>query len=71
MSATLDMRPTAAALDDVWTIGAPRLLAGLNANNVVDLRTHVTLHGARPTVELPRLLELLPHVQDFHFRKRP
>jgi NADH:ubiquinone oxidoreductase subunit F (NADH-binding) len=59
MSAALDTRATTTGLDDVWTIGAPRLLAGLNANAVVDLRTHLTLHGPKPGVELPRLLELL------------
>jgi NADH:ubiquinone oxidoreductase subunit F (NADH-binding) len=58
MSAALDMRPSTRS-DGVWTIGPARLLAGLNANTVVDHRTHLTLHGARAAIELRRLVELL------------
>jgi NADH:ubiquinone oxidoreductase subunit F (NADH-binding) len=42
-----------------WTIGAPRLLAGLDAYDVLDLRAHLSVHGAQPSADLTRLLTLL------------
>lgn len=57
MTATLD-RPTAAQ-PDTWTIGAPRLLAGLDVHPVLDARTHLATHGPLPQPTLARLLELL------------
>jgi NADH:ubiquinone oxidoreductase subunit F (NADH-binding) len=56
MSATLDVRvPTATT----WTIGTPRLLAGLDRYGVLDTRAHLATHGALPGADLARLLELL------------
>jgi NADH:ubiquinone oxidoreductase subunit F (NADH-binding) len=61
MSAALDYRPPAPAAwtDGVWTIGGPRLLAGLDTHLVIDHRTHLALHGVMPLVERARLVELL------------
>ena len=58
MSAALDTRPVTAA-DQVWTIGAPRLLAGLDAQPSLTLATHLAVHGAQPGIELDRLVQLL------------
>ncbi|MDT4956604.1 MAG: hypothetical protein QOD31_403 [Pseudonocardiales bacterium] len=47
------------ALTPTWTIGAPRLLAGLDRHAVLDHRAHLEVHGALPGGDLPRLLTLL------------
>lgn len=57
MTETMTRPSTDAA--DVWTIGAPRLLAGLGAHGVLDARAHHGVHGALPGTDLPRLLTLL------------
>lgn len=55
MTAVLDRAPGAA----VWTIGAPRLLAGLDRHNVLDYRGHGAVHGPLPGTDLAGLLTLL------------
>ena len=42
-----------------WSIGVPRLLAGLEAIQTLDLAGHLATHGPRPGADLPRLLALL------------
>jgi NADH:ubiquinone oxidoreductase subunit F (NADH-binding) len=54
MTSTLQ-RPAVAT----WAIGAPRLLAGLDAHPVLDLRTHLVTHGPLPATDLRLLLGLL------------
>jgi NADH:ubiquinone oxidoreductase subunit F (NADH-binding) len=49
--------PTATA--GTWSIGAPRLLAGLNRRSVLDYRDHLAVHGQLPPVDRDRLLGLL------------
>jgi NADH:ubiquinone oxidoreductase subunit F (NADH-binding) len=56
MSAALAMPTTAAS---TWTIGMPRLLAGLDRHPVLDHHTHLATHGALPGADLAKLLELL------------
>ncbi|MDT4939868.1 MAG: hypothetical protein QOG80_3539 [Pseudonocardiales bacterium] len=43
----------------VWTIGAARLLAGLDQVEVLDPRTHLAVHGPMVPVDLDRMLQLL------------
>ena len=43
----------------VWTIGAPRLLAGLDRADPLDHAAHLAVHGPLPAVDLDRLLALL------------
>ena len=55
---------TAVALDRVvtgntWTIGAPRLLAGLDRYDVLDLAAHRATHGPMPATDLGHLLDQL------------
>ncbi|WP_375480390.1 NADH-ubiquinone oxidoreductase-F iron-sulfur binding region domain-containing protein [uncultured Jatrophihabitans sp.] len=45
-----------------WTIGAPRLLAGLDTADRLDLREHLGTHGPLPAVEFDRLLAVLDAV---------
>lgn len=45
-----------AADGTVWAIGAPRLLAGLDRAERLDLRAHVAVHGQLPAADLARLL---------------
>jgi NADH:ubiquinone oxidoreductase subunit F (NADH-binding) len=45
-----------------WTIGAPRLLAGLDRFATLDLAAHRHVHGDQPAVDLPRLLTMLDQV---------
>jgi NADH:ubiquinone oxidoreductase subunit F (NADH-binding) len=61
MTALLSPAPTAVvgAGTDVWTIGAPRLLAGLDRVPVLDLRTHLGVHGPLPATNPRNLLALL------------
>ena len=61
MSAVLDA-PLATVTDPVWTIGAPRLLAGLDAHRTLTLADHLAVHGAQPAVDLDKLLTLLDGV---------
>jgi NADH:ubiquinone oxidoreductase subunit F (NADH-binding) len=43
-----------------WSIGAPRLLAGLDHGlHRLDRRAHDAIHGPQPAVDLPRLLGML------------
>lgn len=42
-----------------WTLGTPRLLAGLDRHDSLDARAHLAVHGALPGVDLPKLLGLL------------
>lgn len=58
MSAVLDA-PVVPALDPVWTIGAPRLLAGLESHGALTLADHLAVHGPQNAVDLDRLLALL------------
>jgi NADH:ubiquinone oxidoreductase subunit F (NADH-binding) len=59
MTALLDRDVDATA----WTIGAPRLLAGLERHPRLDLAAHVATHGALPPTDLPRLLAYLDAVR--------
>jgi NADH:ubiquinone oxidoreductase subunit F (NADH-binding) len=46
-----------------WSIGAPRLLAGLDRGlHRLDQRAHHAVHGPQPAVDLPRLLGMLDGV---------
>lgn len=45
-----------------WTIGAPRLLAGLDRFATLDRAAHQHIHGDQPAVDLPRLLTVLDEV---------
>ena len=58
MSAALVTRPGSAA-DQIWTIGTPRLLAGLDTYPSLTLAAHLAVHGAQPVVEAKRLVQLL------------
>lgn len=59
MTAIADRPVTAAAAVPAWTIGAPRLLAGLDRHDVLDAQAHLQTHGPHANVDLGRLLELL------------
>jgi NADH:ubiquinone oxidoreductase subunit F (NADH-binding) len=48
-----------APVSSTWSIGAPRLLAGLESHERLDLAGHAAVHGVRPGMDLGRLLELL------------
>lgn len=54
MTATLAARGEA-----TWTIGAPRLLAGLDRNETLDLAAHLATHGALPPTDRDRLVGLV------------
>ena len=56
MTAALQAPPAAAG---TWSIGAPRLLAGLDRLAVLDSATHLQVHGPLPAVDADRLLHLL------------
>lgn len=45
-----------------WSIGAPRLLAGLDRYPTLDLPTHLDVHGQLPDADLMRLLEHLDEI---------
>ena len=54
---------TAPADPTAWSIGAPRLLAGLDHGlHRLDHRAHYAVHGPQPAVDLPRLLGMLDGV---------
>jgi NADH:ubiquinone oxidoreductase subunit F (NADH-binding) len=55
MTAVLS-RPTAAVDTTAWAIGAPRLLAGLDASDRLDHAAHLRTHGSLPGTDLARLL---------------
>ena len=57
MSASVLSR--AGAGDQVWTIGTPRLFAGLDRFAALDLAAHLTHHGALPGADLDKLVGLL------------
>jgi NADH:ubiquinone oxidoreductase subunit F (NADH-binding) len=42
-----------------WTIGAPRLLAGLDRYATLDYAAHTATHGLLPSTDRPRLIALL------------
>ncbi|HEY7046768.1 MAG TPA: NADH-ubiquinone oxidoreductase-F iron-sulfur binding region domain-containing protein [Jatrophihabitantaceae bacterium] len=44
---------------DAWTIGAPRLLAGLDRYATLDHAAHTLSHGPLPSTDRPRLVALL------------
>jgi NADH:ubiquinone oxidoreductase subunit F (NADH-binding) len=56
MSAALAVAPPHAT---TWTIGTPRLLAGLDRYPTMDARAHLSVHGPLPGTDLARLLGLL------------
>jgi NADH:ubiquinone oxidoreductase subunit F (NADH-binding) len=58
MTAVLS-RPQTRVDTTAWAIGAPRLLAGLEHVERLDLAAHVTAHGPLPATSLKRLLEHL------------
>jgi NADH:ubiquinone oxidoreductase subunit F (NADH-binding) len=49
----------AAVSGGIWTIGAPRLLAGLDRAEVLDHGAHLAVHGPLPAVGFDRLVSLL------------
>jgi NADH:ubiquinone oxidoreductase subunit F (NADH-binding) len=54
------MTATFAVPDAVtWTIGPPRLLAGLDRHATLDYATHLATHGPLPPADRPRLSALL------------
>jgi NADH:ubiquinone oxidoreductase subunit F (NADH-binding) len=57
MTATL-----AAAASGTWTIGGPRLLAGLDRYATIDHAAHLAVHGPLPHADRPRLTALLEDV---------
>ena len=62
---TAMIRPASTAPADptAWSIGAPRLLAGLDHGlHRLDHRAHYAIHGPQPAVDLPRLLGMLDGV---------
>jgi NADH:ubiquinone oxidoreductase subunit F (NADH-binding) len=60
MTATLPTRPVSAPpMTAIWTIGTPRLFAGLESRPTLDYAAHQQTHGVLPGVDLPRLLDLL------------
>ena len=62
---TAMIRPalTTPAEPTAWSIGAPRLLAGLDHGlHRLDRRAHYAIHGPQPAVDLPRLLGMLDGV---------
>ena len=46
-------------VDQTWTIGTPRLLAGLDRAVTLDLPAHLATHGALPGADLDKLIGLL------------
>ena len=44
---------------NVWAIGAPRLLAGLDSCSVLDHRAHTSVHGPMPATDMAHLLGFL------------
>lgn len=50
---------TSRLVDAAWTIGAARLLAGLDSAYSLDHAAHVATHGTMPAVDAERLLALL------------
>jgi len=53
------MTATLAPTADTWTIGAPRLLAGLDRFETLDLPRHLGTHGALPPTDRDRLIGLV------------
>jgi NADH:ubiquinone oxidoreductase subunit F (NADH-binding) len=58
MTAAAPARP-ATVSSSIWTIGAPRLLAGVDDRGSLDLARHAVTHGPLPAVDRDRLLHLL------------
>jgi NADH:ubiquinone oxidoreductase subunit F (NADH-binding) len=56
MTATLTAPMASSRTNDVWTIGTPRLLAGLDRHATLDLATHLATHGPLPATDLAHLL---------------
>jgi NADH:ubiquinone oxidoreductase subunit F (NADH-binding) len=59
MTATMNFATARTVQGATWTIGAPRLLAGLDRHATLDLRAHLETHGALPSADLQRLLDHL------------
>ena len=60
---TIRPAPEAPAEPMAWSIGAPRLLAGLDHElRRLDQRAHQAVHGPQPAVDLPRLVGMLDRV---------
>ncbi len=56
-------RPATPAEPMAWSIGAPRLLAGLDRGLAhLDRTAHYAVHGPQPAVDPPRLLGMLDGV---------
>jgi NADH:ubiquinone oxidoreductase subunit F (NADH-binding) len=58
MTATL-APPAAVTGNETWTIGTPRLLAGLEQFESLNRATHLAVHGPLPAIDLAHLLALL------------
>jgi NADH:ubiquinone oxidoreductase subunit F (NADH-binding) len=52
----------AAPVSRAWTVGAARLLAGLDEHESLDHSAHLAVHGAMPHTDRARLTALLEHV---------
>jgi NADH:ubiquinone oxidoreductase subunit F (NADH-binding) len=57
MTATLASVPTG-----TWSIGTPRLLAGLDRYATIDHAAHLAVHGPLPYADRPRLITLLEEI---------
>jgi NADH:ubiquinone oxidoreductase subunit F (NADH-binding) len=53
------MTATLVPTGDTWTIGAPRLLAGLAQDRSLDLGAHLATHGPLPAIDRARLIGLV------------
>ena len=56
---TAVLTPTRHTDVPTWTIGAPRLLAGVTGGGALDLAGHLATHGAMPGTDMDRLLSYL------------
>lgn len=59
MTTAMALAPDHAVDNTTWTIGAPRLLAGLDRYDALGLSAHHATHGPMPGTDLPRLLDQL------------
>jgi NADH:ubiquinone oxidoreductase subunit F (NADH-binding) len=62
MTTTFDRAAATMPGTPTWTIGAPRLLAGLDRFPVIDYPTHLAVHGTMPGSDLERVLAQLDAV---------
>src|SRR5262249_9499421 len=56
------MTATLVPAGDVWTIGAPRLLAGLDHHEALDYARHIATHGPLPSTDRHRLIGLVEDI---------